>query len=83
VIYILGDELPYFLGRWCQCDKTARRAVFVGQQEKKLEKSRFVSHLFTGSLAGIGKLPALAGLYICYGMYSICCTERFGGSSIL
>jgi hypothetical protein len=29
------------------------------------------SHLFTGSLAGIGKLPALAGWYIWYGMYVI------------
>ncbi len=44
---------------------------------------RVVSHLFTGSLAGIGKLPALAGWYIRYGMYGIVCTVRFGGSSIL
>ncbi len=29
---------------------------------------RVVSHLFTASLAGIGKLPALAGWYIRYGM---------------
>ena len=35
---------------------------------------RVVSHLFTGSLAGIGKLPALAGWYIRYGMYGIFCT---------
>ncbi len=45
--------------------------------------NRVVSHLFTGSLAGIGKLPALAGWYIRYGMYGIFCTVRFGGSSIL
>jgi hypothetical protein len=32
---------------------------------------RVVSHLFTGSLAGIGKLSALAGWYIRYGMYGI------------
>ncbi len=44
---------------------------------------RVVSHLFTGSLAGIGKLPALAGWYIRYGMYGIFCTVRFSGSSIL
>ncbi len=47
-----------------------------------LEFTRVVSHLFTGSLAGIGKLPALAW-YIWYGMYGIFCTVRFGGSSIL
>jgi hypothetical protein len=41
---------------------------------------RDVSHLFTGSLAGIGKLPALAGWYIWHGMYGIFCTVRFGGS---
>jgi hypothetical protein len=34
-------------------------------------KTRVVSHLFTGSLAGIGKLPALAGWYIRYGMHGI------------
>jgi hypothetical protein len=34
-------------------------------------------------LAGIGKLPALAGWYIQYGMYGIFCTVRFGGSYIL
>ncbi len=45
--------------------------------------SRVVSHLFTGSSAGIGKLPALSGWYIWYGMYGIFCTVRFGGSSIL
>ncbi len=45
--------------------------------------NRVVSHLFTGSLAGIGKLLALAGWYIRYGMYGIFCTVRFGGSSIL
>jgi hypothetical protein len=45
--------------------------------------SRVVSHLFTGSLAGIGKLPALAGWYIWYGMYGIFCTVRFCGSSFL
>jgi hypothetical protein len=44
---------------------------------------RVVSHLFLGTLAGIGKLPALAGWYIWYGMYGIFCTVRFGGSSIL
>jgi hypothetical protein len=44
--------------------------------------SRVVSHLFTGSLAGIGELPALAGGYIRYGMSSIFCTVRFGGSFI-
>jgi hypothetical protein len=42
--------------------------------------TRVVSHLFTGSLAGIGKLPALAGWYIWYGMYVTICTVRFGGS---
>ncbi len=35
---------------------------------------RVVSHLFTGSLDGIGKLLALAGWYIRYGMYGIFCT---------
>jgi hypothetical protein len=45
------------------------------------KKSRVVSHLFTGSLAGIGKLPALAGWYIRSGMYGIFCTVRFSGSS--
>jgi hypothetical protein len=45
--------------------------------------TRVVSHLFTGSLAGIGKLPALAGWNIQYGMYGIFCTLRLGGSSIL
>ncbi len=44
---------------------------------------RVVSHLFTGSLADSGKLPALAGWYIRYGMYVIFCTVRFCGSSIL
>jgi hypothetical protein len=47
------------------------------------QNTRVVSHLFTGSLAGIGKLPALAGWYIRYGMYGIFCTVRFGRSSIL
>ncbi len=46
-------------------------------------QTRVVSHLFTGSLAGIGKLPALAGWYIRYGIHGIFCTVRFGGSSIL
>jgi hypothetical protein len=45
-----------------------------------VQKLRVVLHLFTGSLAGIGKLPALAGWYI---WFSIVCTVRFGGSSIL
>jgi hypothetical protein len=35
------------------------------------QTTRVISHLFTGSLAGIGKLPALAGWYIRYGMYGI------------
>ncbi len=30
--------------------------------------SRVVSHLFTGGLAGIGKLSALVGWYIRYGI---------------
>jgi hypothetical protein len=30
--------------------------------------TRVVSHLFTGGLAGIGKLPALVGWYIRYGI---------------
>ncbi len=47
------------------------------------KKFRVVSHLFTGSSADIGKLPALAGWYIWYGIYGIFCTVRFGGSSIL
>jgi hypothetical protein len=55
----------------------------VNIQASDSQDSRVVSHLFTGSLAGIGKLPALAGWYIWYGMYSIFCTVRFGGSSIL
>jgi hypothetical protein len=29
--------------------------------------TRVVSHLFTGGLAGMGKLPALVGWYIRYG----------------
>jgi hypothetical protein len=45
--------------------------------------SRVASHLFSGGLAGIGKLPALVGWYIGYGMYGFFCTVRFGGSSIL
>jgi hypothetical protein len=45
--------------------------------------TRVASHLFTGSLAGIGELPALAGWYIRYTMYGSFCTVRFGGSSIL
>ncbi len=44
------------------------------------EQFRVVLHLFTGSLAGIGKLPALASWYIWFGIF---CTVRFGGSSIL
>ncbi len=32
-------------------------------------KTRVASHLFTGSLAGIGKLPALAGQYIRFGIF--------------
>ncbi len=36
--------------------------------------TRVVSHLFTGSLAGIGKLPALAGWYLVwYVRYFLCC----------
>ncbi len=42
--------------------------------------SRVVLHLFTGSLVGIGKLRALAGQYIRFGIF---CTVRFGRSSIL
>ncbi len=50
------------------------------KKTSKSEKSRVVLHLFTGSLAGIGKLPALAGPYIRFGIF---CTVRFGGSSTL
>jgi hypothetical protein len=32
-------------------------------------RPRVASHLFTGSLAGIGKLPALAGRYIRFGIF--------------
>jgi hypothetical protein len=46
----------------------------------KDKNSRVVLHLFTGNLTGIGKLPALAGWYIWFGIF---CTVRFGGSSIL
>jgi hypothetical protein len=31
--------------------------------------SRVASHLFTGSLAGISELPALAGWYIRFGIF--------------
>ena len=31
--------------------------------------SRVASHLFTGGFAGIGKLPALFGWYIRYGIW--------------
>ncbi len=48
--------------------------------KQKVVIFRVVLHLFTGSLAGIGKLPALAGWYIPFGIF---CTVRFGGSSIL
>ncbi len=44
----------------------------------------YISHLFTGSLAGIGKLRYRhLPVGIRYGMYSIFCTVRFSGSSIL
>ncbi len=67
------------------CDFLARVAYkreYVSVRQSS-EIFRVVSHLFTGSLAGIGKLPALAGWYIWYGMHGIFCTVRFGGSSIL
>ncbi len=43
----------------------------VGKLRLSAFQLRVVSHLFTGSLAGIGKLPALAGWYIRHGMYGI------------
>ena len=64
--------------RWRFRQPIAKQAMPFGDH-----RSRVVSHLFTGSLAGIGKLPALAGWYIRYGMHGIFCTVWFGGSSFL
>ncbi len=40
-----------------------KNPIRYGTRQKRTEKIRVVSHLFTGSLAGISKLPALAGWY--------------------
>ncbi len=65
--------LRYWLGKYRE--NTNRYHTEIPNRDTTL--------LFTGSLAGIRKLPALAGWYIRYGMYGIFCTVRFGGSSIL
>jgi hypothetical protein len=44
----------------CSCSPTRACLAVVA--------CRVVSHLFTGGLAGIGKLPALVGWYIWYGI---------------
>jgi hypothetical protein len=36
---------------------------------KSVDWPYLASHLFTGSLASIGKLPALAGQYIWFGIF--------------
>ncbi len=40
----------------------------IGIGQLNCVKSRVASHLFTGGLAGIGKLPALVGWYVRYGI---------------
>jgi hypothetical protein len=64
----------------------SRSGTIANKNQKRIMAApiiRVASHLFTGSLAGIGKLPALASWYVRYGMYGIFCTVRFGGSFIL
>ncbi len=45
-----------------------KHSTFVSRQKIFWEQNRVASHLFTGGLAGIGKLPALVGWYIWYGI---------------
>ncbi len=47
--------------------RTDPRQSGSANNARSVAPDRVVSHLFTGSLAGIGKLPALAGWYIRYG----------------
>jgi hypothetical protein len=59
---------------------TTGRCKTIIQLNEWSVNNRVILHLFTGSLASIGKLAALAGRYISFGIFF---SVRFGGSSIL
>ncbi len=68
---VLGTKMNPSHGRNWYC--VPKSPIRYGTWQKRTEKIRVVSHLFTGSLAGIGKLPALAGWclvwYVRYFLY--------------
>ena len=48
----------------------------IHQEPNTFTYTRVASHLFTGGFVGIGKLPALFGWYIRYGIEEICAYWR-------
>ncbi len=57
-----------FVGANGNCGHFVSLSAYQGSKNLFLQISRVASHLSTGSLAGIGKLPALVGWYIRYGI---------------